>query len=97
MEVVLNEEYPGNTNDVSGLIQRAKAADVDLFFALSLPNDAFLLARTAQELSFEPDIYCSCGSQVTTLPAWPDLGDAGELQSHARLEHDRGDKNRHPT
>lgn len=77
MEVVVNEEYPGDTQDVSGIIQRAKAEDVDLFFALALPNDASLLASTAQELDFNPAIYCSCGSQVTSLSNWPDLGDAG--------------------
>ena len=78
MEIVLNEEYPGNANDLSGIVQQAKAADVELFFALTLPNDGFLMARTANELGFKPTIYCSCGSQVTTLPAWPDLGEAGE-------------------
>lgn len=78
MEIVLNEEYPGNINDVSALIQQAKAADVELFFALTLPNDGFLMARTANELGFKPTIYCSCGSQVATLPAWRDLGEAGE-------------------
>ena len=77
MEIVLNEEYPGNANDLSGIIQQAKAAEVEVFFALTLPNDGFLMARTANELSFSPTIYCSCGSQVTTLSAWPDLGEAG--------------------
>ncbi|MDR7555255.1 MAG: amino acid ABC transporter substrate-binding protein [Armatimonadota bacterium] len=76
--VVLNEEYAPTVSDVSGLIQRAKAAGVDLFFALSLPNPAALLARTAREQGFKPAIYCACGSQVTTLPYWRDLGPAGE-------------------
>lgn len=78
MEIVLNEEYAMNTSDVSGLIQRAKAANVDLFFALTLQNDAALIARTAHELGFKPAIWCSCGSQVTSLPFWKDLGPAGE-------------------
>ena len=76
--VVVNEEYPANVTDVSGIIQRARSAGVDLFFALSLPNPAALLARTARQVGFKPKIYCACGSQVTTLPYWPDLGPAGE-------------------
>ncbi len=78
MPVVLNEEFSPTVTDVSGLIQRAKAANVDLFFALALPNPAALLARTAHELGFKPAIYCACGSQVTTLPYWRDLGPAAE-------------------
>jgi branched-chain amino acid transport system substrate-binding protein len=74
----MSEEYAQNATDVSGLIQRAKAANVDAFFALSLPNDAALFARTAHELRFKPKLYCACGSQVTTLPFWKDLGPAGE-------------------
>ncbi|QBI20888.1 hypothetical protein ER308_15780 [Egibacter rhizosphaerae] len=78
IEVVVEEEYSPDATDVSGIIQNAMAEDVDLFFALSLPDGASLLARTANELGFQPDIYCSCGSQVTTVPYWKDLGDAGE-------------------
>lgn len=78
MQVVLNEEYAMQTTDVSALIQRAKSEGVEMFFALSLPNDAALIARTAQEQGFDPTIYCSCGSQVTTLPFWKDLGPAGD-------------------
>ncbi|MFL5625691.1 MAG: amino acid ABC transporter substrate-binding protein [Ktedonobacteraceae bacterium] len=78
MQIVLNEEYPANTTDVSSLIQRAKAANVDMFFALSLPNPAALIARTASSLGFKPKIYCACGSQVTSLSYWSQLGAAGE-------------------
>lgn len=78
MEVVVNEEYAADVTDVTPIMQRAQAQGVDLFFALALPNDAALLARTAQNVGFSPSIYCSCGSQVTTLPYWPDLGAAGE-------------------
>ena len=76
MEVVVNEEYPGDVQDLSGIVQRMKAEDVDLFFALTLPNDGALMARTVEELDFNPTIYCSCGSQVTSLASWPDLGSA---------------------
>lgn len=78
LPVVVNEEFAPTATDLSGLIQRARAAGVDLFFALALPNPAALLARTAREQGFKPAIYCACGSQVTTLPYWRDLGPAGE-------------------
>jgi len=78
IDIVVDEEYAAEATDVTGIIQRAQAQDVDLFFALALPNDAALLARTAQNVGFSPDIYCSCGSQVTSLPYWKDLGAAGD-------------------
>lgn len=77
IEVVFDERYDQNATDVTGLIQNAKAANPDVFIALSLPNDAALIARTVHQQNFRPDYYCTCGSQVTTLPTWPDLGEAG--------------------
>jgi branched-chain amino acid transport system substrate-binding protein len=76
IRVVYNEEYDMRATDLSGLIQGAKAARPDAFIALSLPNDAALIARTVSQLAFAPRFYCSCGSQVTTLPNWKDLGAA---------------------
>ena len=76
IRVVYNEEYDTRATDLSGLIQGAKAARPDAFIALSLPNDAALIARTVSQLAFAPRLYCSCGSQVTTLPNWKDLGAA---------------------
>jgi branched-chain amino acid transport system substrate-binding protein len=77
IRVVYNEEYDTRATDLGGLIQGAKAARPDAFIALSLPNDAALIARTVNQLAFAPKLYCSCGSQVTTLPNWKDLGQAG--------------------
>jgi branched-chain amino acid transport system substrate-binding protein len=77
MEVVFNEEYDQQATDFTGLVQQAKAADADVFIALSLPNDGALMARTMTQVDYSPDYYCQCGSQVVTLPTWPDLGDAG--------------------
>lgn len=78
IEIVLNEEYPGNTTDFTSLIQRARAEEADMLMALTLPNDGAAIARTVEELDYNPTIYCSCGSQVTTIPFWKDLGPAGE-------------------
>src|SRR5690606_3361031 len=63
--------------DLSSLIQRVQQSDADVFVARSLPNDAALIANTVYQAGYNPQIYCQCGSQVTTLPNWPDMGEAG--------------------
>jgi branched-chain amino acid transport system substrate-binding protein len=71
---VLNEEYAPTTTDFSSLVQRALGAD--LFLALSLPNPAGLIAQAVNDAGYKPKIYCSCASEVTSLPNWGDLGAA---------------------
>jgi branched-chain amino acid transport system substrate-binding protein len=78
MTVVVDEQYPPNTTDFTGLVQKAKAANADLVLQLGLPNDSLQVARGIQQLGYKPKIFCTCGSQVTTLPAWPKMGAAGE-------------------
>lgn len=78
LEVVMNEEYPTNPTDVRAIIDEAIASDVEIFINISFPNDGALFATTAVEAGFQPDIHCVCGSQVTVLPLWEDLGPAGE-------------------
>lgn len=77
IEVVVNEQYDQSATDLSSLIQTVKASGADMLIALSLPNDAALIAETVLEADYNPDFYCQCGSQVTSLPNWPDLGQAG--------------------
>ena len=76
--VVVNEQYPPNTTDFTGLVQKAKAANADLVLELGLPNDTFQVARTIQQQNYKPAMFCTCGSQATTLSAWPKLGSAAE-------------------
>ncbi|HSK98220.1 MAG TPA: ABC transporter substrate-binding protein, partial [Euzebyales bacterium] len=76
--VVLDEEYQPGAVNLGGIIDEARARDVDLFFALSQPNDAALLARAAHSVGFAPDMYCACGAPVTSLPSWGALGPAGD-------------------
>ena len=78
IEVVVNEQYPPNTTDFTGLVQKAKAAGADLVMQLGLPNDTFQVARTIQQQGYKPLMFCACGSQATTLSAWPKLGSAAE-------------------
>lgn len=77
IEVLVNEEYDQTATDVSSLVQTVKGSGADMLIALSLPNDAALIANTVLEADYTPDFYCQCGSQVTSLPNWPDLGRAG--------------------
>jgi branched-chain amino acid transport system substrate-binding protein len=77
IDVVVDEEYDQTATDLSSLIQRVKQSDADMLVALSLPNDAALIANTVYQNDYRPDIYCQCGSQVTALPNWPSLGEAG--------------------
>lgn len=78
MSVVLNEQYPPNTTDFTSLVQKAKAAKADMLLELGLPNDSLQVARAVQQQGYKPLIFCTCGSQVTTLSAWPKLGSAAE-------------------
>jgi branched-chain amino acid transport system substrate-binding protein len=78
MEVVYSQEYSPDTSDFTTLVRRAKGANPDLFVHLALPEPSFEVARTAKQLNLNPDMYCACGSLVTTLPAWTELGGAGD-------------------
>jgi branched-chain amino acid transport system substrate-binding protein len=77
LQVVFNEEYNQTATDLTSLIQRIKASNAEVFVALSLPNDAALIAKTVHQVDYRPRYYCQCGSQVVTLPNWKDLGEAG--------------------
>ena len=76
--VPVNEQYPPNTTDFTGLVQKAKAANADLVLQLGLPNDTLQVARTIGQQNYKPAMFCTCGSQATTLSAWPKLGSAAE-------------------
>jgi len=50
----------------------------DLLLELGTPPDSLQVARTVAQLGYRPAVFCTCGSQVTTLAAWPKLGSAAE-------------------
>jgi branched-chain amino acid transport system substrate-binding protein len=78
INVVVDEQYPPNTTDFTGLVQKAKGANADMVLQLGLPNDTLQVARTIQQQAYKPSIFCTCGSQVTTLKGWAALGEANE-------------------
>jgi branched-chain amino acid transport system substrate-binding protein len=78
VQVVVDEQYPPNTTDFTGLVQKAKSANADILLQLGLPNDTLQVARTVAQQGYKPAILCTCGSQVTTLKGWAGLGEAAE-------------------
>lgn len=76
LKVAFNETYSGTTTDFTAAVNRAKAAGVDMFIILGLPNDEDSIVKTMQVQGFKPKLTCVCGSQATTLPNWPQLGSA---------------------
>ena len=78
MEVVVDEQYPPTTTDFTGLVQKARSAKAEVVLHLGLPNGTLQAARTVQQQGYRPMIFCTCGSQVTTLKGWAALGEAAE-------------------
>lgn len=74
--VAYNETYSGDTTDFTAAVNGAKAANVDMFLILGLPNDTNNILKTAKVLGFAPKLACGCGSQVSTLGNWDELGAA---------------------
>lgn len=78
LRVFLNEQYPPNTTDFAGLVQKAKAAHADILLELGLPDDSLQVVRTVAQQGYKPSILCVCGAQVSTLPAWSKMGAAAD-------------------
>jgi len=76
LKVVFSQTYSATATDFTSAIQRAKADGVDMLVILGLPNDEDTIVKQAHVLGFTPKIMCTCGSQATTLPNWPQLGAA---------------------
>ncbi len=76
LRVALNEEYSATATDFTSAIQRAKAAGVDMLVILGLPDDEDNIVKTMAVQGFTPKVTCVCGSQASTLPNWPQLGNA---------------------
>jgi branched-chain amino acid transport system substrate-binding protein len=77
-EVVLKESYASDVTDFSPLIRKSEEAGVDALFVANLLNDGIAISKKVNERGYNPKIFCLCGSQVTVLPAWKDMGASGE-------------------
>jgi branched-chain amino acid transport system substrate-binding protein len=50
ISILVNDEYPPDTSDMTALLTKVKQANPDAVFALSYPGDSVLYARQAKEL-----------------------------------------------
>ncbi len=50
MDIVLNEKYPADTNDVSSLLSLVKDRDPDIFLTSGYTKDALMVVRQAREI-----------------------------------------------
>ena len=63
IDVVLYKSYPLGAKDLSPLLKKVKAANVDAFFAFSYPPETFLLTGQAKAIQFNPKLfYTSIGT-----------------------------------
>lgn len=76
LKVVFSQTYSANATDFTSALRRAKAEGVDMLVILGLPDDEDTIVKQAHVLGFTPKLMCTCGSQATTLPNWPQLGAA---------------------
>ena len=53
IEIVLNESYPPDISDMTGLLSQIKSAGVDGIIALSYPADSFLYMGQAREVGID--------------------------------------------
>ena len=57
IEVVFCKSVPPGVDDVSALINEAKAADADVFMSLAYPDENFLAVGTCMELGYNPKVF----------------------------------------
>lgn len=57
IEVVFCTSVPPGVDDVSALINEAKAADADVFMSLAYPDENFLAVGTSMELGYNPKVF----------------------------------------
>ncbi|RPI25008.1 MAG: branched-chain amino acid ABC transporter substrate-binding protein, partial [Actinobacteria bacterium] len=77
IEIVYQETYPVNTEDLSQTLRAAQDADPDAFLAFSYPAETFLLTGQAIEIGFNPDLFMAAVG--VAFPAYRDaFGPAAE-------------------
>jgi branched-chain amino acid transport system substrate-binding protein len=84
-EVVVHEEYAPRTEDLSGMILKAKAAEAEVLLTLPSPPDGIAMAKQMSELGWAPkftlmirapenitwaETMGSAGDYITIFPGW---------------------------
>ena len=63
IDVAMYKSYPMGAKDLSPLLKKIKAANVDAMLAFSYPPGTFLLTQQSKEIDFNPKLfYCSIGT-----------------------------------
>lgn len=57
IELLVEETYPVNTEDLSQLLREVQDADVDALIAFSYPAETFLMTGQMMEIGLSPDLF----------------------------------------
>jgi len=71
IEIVVQQSFPVNTEDVSQLLRQVQTADPDALLAFSYPGETFLITGTMQEIGFSPNLFL--GSVGIAFPIYPQV------------------------
>jgi branched-chain amino acid transport system substrate-binding protein len=78
-EVVANVPYPSGTADMTAEVQSLKAANPDVVLPSSYVADAILMARTFEQLDFQPTAVVAQGVGFTEASFLETVGAQGEF------------------
>ena len=102
IDIVVNETYPVNTEDLSQLLRQVQDADVQALLAFSYPAETFLMTGQMLEIGLSPDLfYATVG---IAFPAYRDafsaevvegIMGAGVWNPNVETEGSRGYFDRH--
>ena len=77
IEILVNQTYPVNSEDLSQLIREVQEADPQAFLAFSYPAETFLLTGQMAEIGYAPDlVYYGVGS---AFPIYPGIAGGPEV------------------
>jgi branched-chain amino acid transport system substrate-binding protein len=64
LKTVYDQNYPSNTTDFSSLIRAVRAANADLVFVASYPNDSVAIVRSVNEIGIGKNVKMFGGGMV---------------------------------
>jgi branched-chain amino acid transport system substrate-binding protein len=78
IKVLLKEGFQRGLDDFRPLLERAKAANPDVFYVVAQVSDAALLMRQAKTLHFNPKLFVGGGAGFTTQRFADEASDASD-------------------
>ncbi|TFB77296.1 hypothetical protein E3O06_00635 [Cryobacterium glaciale] len=76
--LVATESYAANTNDLTSVIERLKAAKIDVLYSVPNINDAILLTQQSAALGFKPAYTLGNGTGYTSVDFIAAVGDTAD-------------------